>query len=91
MRTFNLFTILCFRLELLGGLRCESRAAILLLTSTKSQFPSMKRAEIMDGRTNSQFPSMKRSEIMDDRTKSQFPSMKKGEIMDGRTAWVLGI
>ena len=28
--TFNLFRILSFRLELHGGLRCESRAAILL-------------------------------------------------------------
>ena len=71
--------------DLLILYRLDTRIAhIRVVSVVYFDFPSMKRAEIVDEKFKNYFPSMKRAENVDGKFKNQFPSMKRAENVDGK-------
>ena len=69
--------------DLLILYRLDTRIAhIRVVYVVYFDFPSMKRAKIVDEKFNNRFPSMKRAENVDGKFKNRFPSMKRAEIVD---------
>ena len=59
-------------------------AHIRVVSVVYFDFPSIKRAQIVDEKFKTHFPSMKRAENVDEKFNNRLPSMKKAKIMDGK-------
>ena len=71
--------------DLLILYKLDTRIAhIRVVSVVYFDFPSMKRAKIVDGKFKNRLPSMKIAEIVDEKFKNRLPSMKKAKIMDGK-------